>query len=125
MSFLQQTSESFVSDDMSWLASRHGIMEARSVTLDTSTFTPGTHYPNGMFLAGIALTYNSTSKMYEPWATTKALAGFLFAGVPAPLVNTVDVAAAMLDHCKVIAAKLPFAVDATGLGTAAGRILAY
>lgn len=125
MSFLQQTSESFVSDDMSWLASRHGIMEARSITLDTSTFTKATHYPNMLFLSGLALTYNSTSKMYEPWVTTKSLAGFLFAGVPAPADPLVDVAAAMLDHCKVIATRLPVAVDATGQGTAAGRILFY
>lgn len=117
--------ESFAVDDQSWLASRHGVGEAQSVTLDTSTFTPGTHYPDGFFKSGLALTYNSTSKKYEPWATTKPLAGFLFGAVHAPSVNTIDPVGAMLDHCKVVAAKLPITVDATGQGTAAGRIIFY
>lgn len=118
-------SEAFAVDDQSWLASRHGVGEAQSVTLDTSSFTANTHYPDGFFKSGLPLTYNSTSKKYELWATTKPLAGFLFGAVPAPASNTVDIPAAMLDHCKVVASRLPVSVDADGQASAAGRIIFY
>lgn len=123
MSFLQQTTKSYAADDQSWLASRHGTGEPQSVTLDTSTFTKATHYPDGFFKSGTPLKYNGTSKMYELWTTGTTLAGILFDSVPAPADNLIDVNAAMLDHCKVIGSRLPFAVDATGQGTAAGRIV--
>lgn len=120
-------SEAFAVDDQSWLASRHGVGEAQSVTLDTSTFTAGTHYPDGFFKSGLPLAYNGTSKKYELFtgAVDTVLAGFLFGSVPAPSVNTVDIPAAMLDHCKVVASRLPVSVDAAGQATASGRIIFY
>jgi hypothetical protein len=117
MSYLQQTSTTWAADDQTWLRSRHGLESAVSVTLDTSTFTPATHYPDGFFKSGLALTYNSTSQKYEPWATTKDLAGFLAFSIPAPADNTIDPNGAMVDHVSVVRAKLPIAVDDTGLAT--------
>ena len=54
---------------------------------------------------------------------TETLAGFLFCSVKAPAVNTIDVQGAILEHCKVVAAKLPIAVDAAGQASVSGRII--
>lgn len=224
--------ESWGTDDQSWLGSRHGIGECRTVTLDTSAFTPSIHYPDGYFKSGIALgritatdkygPYSGTTDEVQtltvggsgltsftitwngqttgsiaaaavgatiqtalealsnigvgdvtvtggaggPWtvtfggaladtnvaamtttptggtgvvtvATTTAggadgssdgtevLAGFLFSPVPAPSSTSVDVIGAMLDHGKVVNAKLPVPVDANGKADVAGRIIFY
>ena len=69
--------------DQSWLGSSHGIHECRTEILDVSTFTAGTHYPNGYIpsgtpvakVGGMLVPYDSTEG-----TTTNAgvLAGFLF-----------------------------------------------
>jgi hypothetical protein len=122
--------ETFAVDDQSWLGSRHGVGECASVTLDTSTFTPATHYPNGFFKSGIALAKITATGKYGPYDNAAAdgrqtLAGFLFAAVSAPSVNTIDPVGAMLDHGKVVNAKLPVPVDAAGQVDVAGRIIFY
>ncbi|NNG36938.1 potassium transporter [Nakamurella aerolata] len=45
--------ETFGSGDQTWLGSDHGLFNARTGTLDVSTFTAGTHYPNGYFPSGL------------------------------------------------------------------------
>jgi hypothetical protein len=65
---LTMKTESFGVDDMSWLGSRHGIGNCVSVTLDTSAFTEGIHYPNGFFKSGIALAKITASGLYGPYA---------------------------------------------------------
>ncbi|MDX3839560.1 hypothetical protein [Streptomyces europaeiscabiei] len=65
---LTQTTESFGQDDQSWLASAHGTDTARSITLDTSAFTAGTHYPNGYFPSGLAVGKIAASGKYGPYA---------------------------------------------------------
>lgn len=231
---LTTRTETFGVDDTSWLGSRHGIGECRSVTLDTSAFTEAIHYPDGFFKSGIALAKITATGLYGPYAgqsnevqtlteggsgltsftityagqttasidddaiaaevqaalialsninpgdvvvtggplatgpfiltwggskigtdvaavtttptggtgtvvvaTTTAggaspsadgldvLAGFLFAQCHAPLVNTVDVVAAMLDHGKVVNNRLPVPVDAAGRADVSGRIIFY
>jgi hypothetical protein len=225
--------ESWGTDDQSWLGSRHGIGECASVTLDTSLFTSGTHYPDGFFKSGIALGKITATGKYGPYAgraneaqtinlgaasagtitigldgettaaiafnanaaavqaalellsnvnpgdvtvtggplpgtitltfggryvgvniptvvvtptgltggtvtvaTTTAggstasdgrerLAGFLFSPVPAPTDTAIDPVGAMLDHGKVVNAKLPVPVDAAGQADVAGRIIFY
>jgi len=229
--------EAFAVDDQSWLGSRHGVGEAQSVTLDTSTFTEAVHYPDGFFKSGLALGRITATGKYGPYAgqtnevqtvtisgsptggtftltyggqTTAALAynaaaadvqaalealsnvgagnvsvsgaaggpytvtfkgvlggtdvsqmtaadsltggtdpsvavstttagganpgtsdgretlaGFLFARVKAPADTSVDVVGAMLDHCKVVNAKLPVPVDSAGRADTAGRIIFY
>jgi hypothetical protein len=232
--------ETFAVDDQSWLASRHGVGEAVSVTLDTSTFTPAIHYPDGFFKSGIALGKITATGLYGPYAGqtnevqsvtvtgtptggtftltwsgqttaaipynatsaqvlaalqalsnigdndvsvtggpapgvafavtfkgvlggtdvaamtasgagltggssptvtigtttagganpgasdgTESFAGLLFGSIKAPASTSVDVVGAMLDHCKVVNAKLPVPVDAAGRTDAVGRIIFY
>lgn len=58
--------------DTRWRASRHGQFTAQPGTLDVSKFVAGTHYNIGgrtdsVIPSGVAVQYNATSKMYEPW----------------------------------------------------------
>jgi hypothetical protein len=42
-------------EDRSWLGSAHGTTATRTVTLDVTAFTAGTHYPNGYIPSGTVL----------------------------------------------------------------------
>ncbi|SFK73255.1 head decoration protein [Streptomyces pini] len=124
---LRLRTETFGADDQSWLGSEHGTQATESVTLDTSTFTAATHYPDGYFKSGLPLgRITATGKygLYNGAATdgTETLVGFLYAAVAAPTDNTVDVAGAMLTHGKVRSSRLPVAVDAAGQADVAGSI---
>ncbi|QCB97124.1 head decoration protein [Arthrobacter sp. PAMC25564] len=114
--------ETFGQDNQSWLGSAHGTNAAQTITLDVSTFTKATHYPDGYLKSGIPLQKLAGGK-YGLWLTTKELAGFLFTGVSAPASTATPVAAALLEHGRVIEAKLPVPVDAGGKTSAAGRII--
>ncbi|GGQ81258.1 head decoration protein [Streptomyces flaveolus] len=124
---LSLTTQTFGVDDQSWLGSEHGTQATEPVTLDTSTFTAGTHYPNGYFRSGIPLGQITAGGKFGPYdgAATdgrETLVGFLYAAVQAPASNTVDVAGAMLVHGKVRASRLPVPVDAAGRADVAGSI---
>ena len=119
--------ETFGQDDQSWLGSAHGTDNARSITLDTSAFTPGTHFPGGYFLSGLPLGRITATRLFGPYddAATdgrNTLVGFLLTAVRAPTVSATDVQGALLDHGRVIEARLPVAVDAAGKADVAGRI---
>lgn len=113
---------SFGQDDQSWLGSAHGTTATQTITLDVSTFTRATHYPDGYLKSGLPLQKLASGK-YGLWATTKDLAGFLFTPTSAPADPATPVGGALLEHGRVIAAKLPVSVDAAGKATAAGRII--
>ncbi|UKA59166.1 head decoration protein [Arthrobacter sp. FW306-2-2C-D06B] len=113
---------SFGQDDQSWLGSAHGTNAAQTITLDVSTFTKATHYPDGYLKSGLPLQKLPSGK-FGLWLTTKPLAGFLFTPVSAPADSATPVGAALLEHGRVIAAKLPVSVDAGGQTSAAGRII--
>lgn len=124
---LSVRTETFAADDQTWLGSAHGTNAARTITLDTSTFTKATHYPGGYFPSGLPLGQITASGRYGPYDDTaldgrEVLAGFLLAAVPAPAVDTVDPAGALLDHGRVVEARLPVAIDAAGRADTAGRI---
>ena len=125
---LAQTTESFGSDDQSWLGSAHGTDATETISLDTSLFVQATHYPDGYFKSGIPLgAITATPGKYGPYDNAAAdgrqtLVGFLFAAVKAPSVNTIDPSAAMLTHGKVRESRLPVAVDAAGKTDVAGSI---
>lgn len=112
-------------DDQSWLGSAHGTNSAQSVTLQTSAFTKATHYPNGYFPSGLPLGKYATGANagkfgpYTAGATdgTQTLAGFLFTATGAPRDGVSNVQGALLDHGRVIVARLPISVDATAQGT--------
>jgi hypothetical protein len=65
---LAQTTETFGVEDQSWLGSEHGTSSARTITLDTSAFTAGTHYPNGFFPSGLPLGRITATGLYGPYA---------------------------------------------------------
>lgn len=107
------------SGDQSWLASSHGINDCRTEFLDISTFTAGTHYPNGYIpsgtpvakVGGVLVPYTSAEG-----TTTNAgvLAGHLFTDqpvVPASGVGAVDFAVPVLDHGRIVTAKVPVGSD--------------
>lgn len=60
------TTEAWSVEDMSWLGSREGTEHSRSITLDTSAFTAGTHYPNGYVPSGTILVPLGNN-MYGPY----------------------------------------------------------
>ena len=125
---LSLRTETFTQDDQSWLGSSHGTDMARSVTLDTSAFTSGTHYPNGYFPSGLPLGKITASGKYGPYNNassdgTENLAGFLLTAVDAPSVNTIDPQGALLIHGVVVESKLPVSVDSAGKTDVAGRVI--
>lgn len=69
MTDISVRSESWQTDDMSWLGSSHGTSSTETGTLDVSAFTAGTHYPNGYFLAGIPLAQLANT-LYVPYAAS-------------------------------------------------------
>lgn len=129
---LSQRTETFGQDDQSWLGSSHGTDMARSVTLDKSMFTAGTHFPSGYFKSGIPIARITGTGQggevgkYGPYDDTatdgrQTLAGFLLTAVRAPDVNA-DPQGALYIHGVVVESKLPIAVDAAGKADVAGRI---
>lgn len=106
-----------------WLASNFGCDEPRTITLDVSAFTAGTHYPNGFIFNGIVLGKITATGLYGPYSDAagdgrNTAVGLLFsdAKVPNLAVTTVDVGAAMLEMGLIVEAKLPtgHGLDANG-----------
>lgn len=57
-------------DDQSWLGSAHGTQSTQTITLDRTTFTAATHYPEGWLKSGLPLMYlrdESGQKVYGLW----------------------------------------------------------
>lgn len=110
-------SETVGTGDQSWLGSSHGIRECRTEFLDISTFTSGTHYPNGYIpsgtpvakVGGVLVPYDDTQA-----TTTNAgvLAGFVF--TDQAVIGTNDFAVPVLDHGRIRTAKLPQTVTLPG-----------
>jgi hypothetical protein len=116
----------------SWLLGPTGTRpgENPSVTLDVSSFTAGTHYPNGYIPSGTVLgtiTAGTTGGVwmvgpYDNAASDgrQTAVGILLSSVtvPVPTDTTQDVGAAMLTRGDVDPAKLPFTGVAGALDTA-------
>lgn len=104
--------EAFATSKHSWLGSEHGVGNAHPVTLDLSTFTKSTHYPDGFLRAGTPLKINGTSKKAEPALTdgTAEPAGYLLEAVQVPLDGSDrDPVGAILEHGRIVVANLPVA----------------
>ncbi len=110
-------------EDRSWLGSAHGTEATRTITLDMSTFTAGTHYPDGFIPSGTVVARNDTSGMYEPYDGDNTAAGFLFNSIT--VASDANVGAPLLEHGIVIEAKLPdnSGFDAAAAEAMAGRIV--
>lgn len=118
------SSETIGTGDQSWLASAHSLRNARTELLDISTFTEGTHYPNGYIpsgtpvakVGGVLVPYTSAEG-----TTTNAgvLAGHIL--TDQPVVGTSDFAVPVLDHGRVKTAKVPAGSDAFTAPVAAAK----
>lgn len=126
------TSTSYQVENREWLASDFGTDEPRNITLDSSTLTSGTHYPNGYLPSGTVLgkiTANGLYTVYDNAAAdgTQTAVGVLFSAVKIPTNGTTDVAGAMLEMALIVEAKMPFGggagqTDATGKIDSAGKV---
>jgi hypothetical protein len=123
--------ESFSQDKRDWLGHEHGTDLAVSVTLDVSTFTAGTHYPDGYIKSGIPLGKITTSGKYGLYDDTKTdgrqtCVGFLFTSAEVVTRRGATLSSAvgsMLLHCVIKESKLPVAVDAAGKVDLASRVI--
>jgi len=67
MDITLQPTESWQAEDRSWLGSRDGTDVTQTVTLDTSTFTEGTHFPNGYIPSGTVLGRITATGLFGPY----------------------------------------------------------
>lgn len=124
---LSVRTEIFGGDNQSWLGSEHGTSNGRSITLDKSTFTAGTHYPQGYIRSGTPLGKITASGKYGPYndAATdgrQTLAGFLLTPQPVATGGGNDIVAPLFEHGRIVEANLPIAIDAAGRADVVGRI---
>ncbi len=82
-----QPTETWIAEDRSWLGSRDGTDVTQSITLDTSTFTKATHYPDGYVRSGTVLGRITATNMYGPYESgasdgREVAAGFLYTSTP-------------------------------------------
>lgn len=114
--------ESVTVGDQSWLGSLHGVDSARTAVLKKSAFTQATHYPDGYLKSGIPLA-KAADGTYGPYgaAPLDTLAGFLV--TEQLITNDPLIAAPLMDHGRVIVAKLPVAFTAPAAGKDATRIV--
>jgi len=116
----------WVTDDPSWLGSAHGTDSTETVTLDVSTFTEATHYPDGYIPSGLVLAKITATGLYGPYDDTETdgratAVGFLVS--PRTVTSaTQKIGAGMLTHGKVVEANLPIAIDANGKADVASHI---
>lgn len=103
----------FVGTSKAWIAHQMGFDSGRSITLDLSTFTAGTHYPDGWLRSGIVIARRSTDGLYVPYVNAGANEtgiprGHLFEDVKVRATNTTGKAGGTLFwHGIVIVSRLP------------------
>lgn len=87
-------------DDLTWLGSKHAVGDARTVTIDGSKLAT---YAGGFIPSGIALTEGADGR-FAPATDPAKVDGFLLTHQAHEAGNIV---APLLDHGRVIAARLP------------------
>jgi hypothetical protein len=115
-------------EKLSWLLDRGG-WEFDNITLDVSSFTAGTHYPNGFIPSGVPLGKITATGLYGPYDNAAADGREVFRGhlgistkVPNPADTTKDAGAPLVFAAVVKESKLPVAIDAAGKADVAGWI---
>lgn len=73
--------ESWTVEDRSWLGSRDGTEFTETITLDTSAFTAGTHYPDGFVKSGTVLA-KLANGLYGPYNATDEVQTVTITGSP-------------------------------------------
>lgn len=95
--------------DQSWLGSTHGIANARTEVLDISTFTAGTHYPDGYIRSGLPVAkVGGVLVPYDGTAGTTTGAGVLAGHVltDQKVFGGEDLNVPLIDHGRVKVAKI-------------------
>lgn len=108
--------ETFGGGNLSWIGEgAPHIADARTEILDISTFTAGTHYPNGYIPSGLPVAkVGGVLVPYDATEGTTTGAGVLAGHVltDQPVVGTADFGVPLYDQGRVIAANLPIAFTA-------------
>ena len=126
MQLFSNTTETFGNEDHSWLRAEHGTEATETAVLDLSTFTKGTHYPDGYIKSGEPLGKVTATGLYGPYDAAaldgrETLDGHLFA-TQAVRDGGGNVVGALLTHGKVVEDRLPHPVDAAGKADVADSI---
>ena len=107
--------KNYGSGDFSWLLNTDGLDESVTGVIDVSTFTAGTHYPNGFIPSGLPVA--KVGGVLVPYDATEGtvtgagvLAGFVL--TDQAVVGTADFGVPLYDQGRVIAANLPIAFTA-------------
>lgn len=125
MTDISVSTASYQVEKRSWLLSPHGTDPGTTLsgTLDISSLTAATHYPNGYVPSGLVLGVITASGLYGPYDDTatdgrQTAAGILFGSVKVPNTadTTKDVGIGVLVHGFVKTSKLPIANGSTGRG---------
>lgn len=99
--------ENFSTGDQSWLASSHGLRNARTKVLDISTFTKTTHYPQGFIPSGTPVgEVDGKLVPYDAAAETGAstLVGHIL--TDQTVTTDADFGVPLFDHGRINAAKI-------------------
>lgn len=102
-------SESWGAGDQTWLLSDHAMFNAHTVTLDVSTFTAGTHYPNGYFPSGLIVNIANRAAVKPFTGAAGEKFGVLLFDQPTD--GVADFAAPALWHGSIVTAKLPVSTN--------------
>lgn len=104
------TKESYGGSKLSWLGSRHGVSNARTVTIDRAKLATAT-VTAGVIPAGTPLAKSGTKTEPFTGGEGQVFLGFLLSD-QAVKAGGGDIVAPLLDHGRVIVAKLPVAFTA-------------
>lgn len=115
---------SYIAENRSWTIGKHGHDETIPGTLDISSLTAATHYPNGFVPSGLVLGIITATGLLGAYDDTavdgrQTAVGYLFSTVTVPNLAdlTKDIGVAYLVHGFVKISKLPI----QAAGTPAGR----
>ena len=97
--------ETFGSGDQSWLGSAHGIRNARTGTIDISTFTKATHYPDGYIPSGTPVNAADEAAIAPFTGGAGEQLGFVL--TDQKVIEGVDFAAPIFRHGIINVANVP------------------
>lgn len=99
-----------VGGDLSWLGSAHGLNATRSITLDMSKFTEGTHYPDGYVPSGTVVAKDDATGKYGPADAENTDDVVFTVGDRAVTAADASILVAGFDHGRIVETNLPVAV---------------
>jgi len=113
--------ETYGSGDQTWLASTHGMRNARTGVIDPASFTKSTHFPDGFIRSGTPVNAANEAAL-TPWTggATEKLGFVLF---DAKVEGTSKLSVPLLRHGLVDVTKLPTGAFNAGTGSTNGFTL--